>query len=59
MPPSLGVPPALKREMAGAESAGRSELATEAQEIAAEERIFREKRVIELLEKILEKLYAP
>jgi hypothetical protein len=60
-PPSLGVPPALNEKWLARKAQVEADLAAEAQEIAKkererEERIAREKRMVELLEQILEKL---
>jgi hypothetical protein len=61
VPQGLSVPPALSDRWLARKARDDAELQAEAQEIAQkqrehEERIAREKRVIELLEKILEKL---
>jgi hypothetical protein len=60
-PPSMGVPPALSEQWLAREAQHEAALETESREIAQkkrehEERIAREKRMVELLEKILEKL---
>ena len=60
VPPSLGVSPALSEKWLARKARDEAALETEAQEIAKEkreheERIAREKRIVELLEQILEK----
>jgi hypothetical protein len=59
--PSLGVPPNLSEQWLARKAQVEAELHIEAEEVARkkqerEERIAREKRVVELLEQILAKL---
>jgi hypothetical protein len=60
-PPFLGVPPGMSGRWLAHKAQAEAELHLEAEEVAKkkrehEERIAREKRVVELLEQILEKL---